>query len=522
MFAVRAVAAGVSQADPFFKEDGTLGKDVTGARPARPVGGVQASNSPGLYGGTAGGDAPGRPGGGDDGGDGAGGQGGSSGTGGRGGNSGGQGGSDGTPGPVRSGGPAPDFGGSARPGTCAVARLKEFLTAPENSARAREWARVLDIRPDEIPGYVDRLTPVVLRHDTLVTNHAYKHGRAVPFDSLLQAGIAVLVDRRGLPAVKCSCGNPLRPSKADINKASVGFKGGNRKWSGFRQDRIVVVEPPPGKRPLHRLRLVDVDDPGRGISRPLGTEGEKDTPFDPRVGTTVPPVAGLTFAEASERLARAGLALSFDGASLPPDDSPVTSSRPAAGSALEWGSQVTLSVSGASDDADPGTPTDTGGLTPVPDASGTGPDGTDTGTGASTGDPTGGGSDTDGTTGTGDSGSETAGSTTGTDGGRTGSTDGTTDGTTTGATAGGTATDGTTTGATDGTTTSGTDTGGTTSGAATSSRTATDGTGTGATAGETVPGSGGTATGPTGPTGTAGATGAGESPGPSASAGGVA
>jgi hypothetical protein len=495
LFAIRAVAAGVSQADPFFEEDGTLGKDATGARPARPVGGVQASNSPGLYGGTAGGDASGEPGGG--------------GTGDRGGSTGGgRDGNDGTPGPDRTGGPAPDFGGSARPGTCAVARLKEFLTDPENSARAREWARVLDIRPDEIPGYVDRLTPVVLRHDTLVTNHAYKHGKAVPFESLLQSGIAVLVDRRGLPAVKCSCGNPLRPSKADIKKVSVGFKDGNRKWSGFRKDRIVVVEPPPGKEPLHRLRLVDVDDPGRGISRPLGTGGEKDTSFDARKETTVPPVTGLTFAEASERLARAGLSLAFDGASLPPDDSRVTSSRPVGGSALEWGSQVTLSVSGAGDGGAPGTPTDTGGLTPGPDTSGT-----DAGT--SPGVPTGGGTDTGGTD-TGESGSGTAGNTAATDGSTTGTTDGSTTGTTDGATAGGGTTGETTGASTDGTTTGATED--TTTEPATASPTATDGTGTGPTDGETLASSAGTATGETGETGSAGA---GGSAGPSASAGGV-
>ncbi|MEU6276812.1 PASTA domain-containing protein [Streptomyces populi] len=478
MFAIRAVAAGVSQADPFFAEDGALGKDATGARPARPVGGVQASNSPGLYGGTAGGDAPGESGGG--------------GPGGRGGSTGG--GNDGTPGPDRTGGPAPDFGGSARPGTCVVARLKEFLTDPKNSARAREWARVLDIRPDEIPGYVDRLTPVVLRHDTLVTNHAYKHGKAVPFESLLQSGIAVLVDRRGLPAVKCSCGNPLRPSQADIKKVSVGFKDGNRKWSGFREDRIVVVEPPPGKRPLHGLRLVDVDDPGRGISRPLGTEGEKDTPFDARKETTVPPVTGLTFAEASERLARAGLSLSFDGTSLPPDDSRVTSSRPAGGSALEWGSQVTLSVSGTGDGGTPGTPADTGGLTPGPDTSGTD-------AGSSPGVPTGGGTDTGGT----DTG--TAGSTAATDGSTTGTASGATAGGETETT--GASTDGTTTGATEDTTTEPTTTEPTTVEPTTAGPAVTDGTSTGPADGETLASS------------ATGETGAGGPAEPSASAGGV-
>lgn len=489
LFAIRAVAAGVSQADPFFKEDGTLGKDAGGTPRARPIGGVQASNSPGLYGGTP----VGEPGGDD----GDGGQGGGRGTGGRGGSpgTGRPGGGGGTTGPGGSATPGPDFGGSARPGTCVVGKLKKFLTDPKNSARAREWARVLNIRPDGISGYIDRLTPVVLRHDTLVTNHAYKHGRAVPFDALLQAGIAVLVDRRGLPAVKCSCGNPLRPSAANLEKSSVGFKDGNRKWSGYRQDRIVVVEPPPGKAPIGRLRLVDVENPDRGISRPLGTEGEADTSFDPHARTTVPRVTGLTFAEASGRLTKAGLALAYGGGTPPPDDARVTSSRPDEGGSLEWGTPVTLFVSDPGADGGSDTPPDTGGLTPAPDGSSTGPGdtGTDpatgeTGTGATSGQPTG---TTPGETGTGET---TAGQTgTGPASGRPGT--GATPGeTTAGATGTGAATGETGTGATLGET--GTD------------ETTAGQTGTGATPGETGTGTTTGETG-TGPSTTGAATGAG-------------
>ncbi|MFJ6834061.1 DUF6777 domain-containing protein [Streptomyces sp. NPDC091209] len=464
MFVVRAVAAGVTQANPFFEEDGTLGKDTTGTPRARPIGGVQASNSPGLYGGTPAGESGGEPGG-------------HSGTPGQGGN-------HGTPGPGESGAPTPDFGGSTRPGTCVVGKLKQFLTDPKNSARAREWARVLNIRPDEIPGYIDRLTPVVLRHDTLVTNHAYEHGKAVPFDALLQAGIAVLVDDQGLPAVKCSCGNPLRPSRVDIEKSSVGFEGGNRKWSGYRQDRIVLVEPPPGKAPIERLRLVDVDNPDRGITRPLGTEGEHDTSFDPHAGTAVPQVTGLTFAEASGRLADVGLALSHEGGSLPPDDARVTSSRPVAGSALEWGSQVTLSVSDPGGGGDAGTPPDTGGLTPGPDQSSTGGSTGETGSGAATGE-TGTGTGP-GETGTGQTSAGETG--TGATAGETGPSPATTGETTTGAATGATTTGPTSIGGTTGETTTGaatgeTTTGHTTSGAATGSAT----TGA-ATAGQTTTG----------------------------------
>ncbi|MFI6491292.1 DUF6777 domain-containing protein [Streptomyces sp. NPDC050564] len=370
------MAAGISQADPFFKEDGKLGRD-THVPEARPAGGVQASNSPGLYGGTPGGGN--SPGGNETGGDGTGGDG----TGGNG-AGGGTGADNGSPGQDVGGGATGEFGGSTKPGTCVVAKLKKFLTAPENSAKAREWARVLHIGTAEIPHYIDQLTPVVLRHDTLVTNHEYKHGKAVPFDALLQAGIAILVDKQGLPAVKCSCGNPLRPSEVNIKKTSVQFKDGNKKWSGYQQDHIVIVETPPGNPEIDRLQLIDVNDPDRGIARELGADGD-DTSFDPHAEQTVPTVTGMTFAQAAQHLTDAGLALAYDGDSLPPDDAQVTASEPVQGSTLEWGASVTLFVQ--SDDGGQSTPQDSGGVTTGPDESSTGPDDSSTGPGDSSTGP---------------------------------------------------------------------------------------------------------------------------------------
>ncbi|WP_406166151.1 DUF6777 domain-containing protein [Streptomyces sp. NBC_00996] len=378
LFVVRAVAAGISQANPFFKEDGKLGRD-THVPEARPAGGVQASNSPGLYGGTPGGGN--GPGGDATGGDGTGGDGTGGGTGGDGT---GGGGDNGSPGQDDGGGATGEFGGSTKPGTCVVAKLKKFLTAPENSAKAREWARVLHIGTAEIPHYIDQLTPVVLRHDTLVTNHEYKHGKAVPFDALLQAGIAILVDKQGLPAVKCSCGNPLRPSEVNIKKTSVQFKDGNKKWSGYQQDHIVIVETPPGNPEIDRLQLIDVNDPDRGIARELGADGD-DTSFDPHAEQTVPTVTGMTFAQAAQNLTDAGLALAYGDDSLPPDDAQVTASEPVQGSTLEWGASVTLFVQ--SDDGGQSTPQDSGGVTTGPDDSSTGPDESSTGPGGSSTGP---------------------------------------------------------------------------------------------------------------------------------------
>ena len=228
-------------------------------------------------------------------------------------------------------GPPVSSAARPKPGTCDVQKLKNFLTAPENSAKAQEWARVLRITTEEIPGYIDRLTPVVLRHDTLVTNHDYEDGKAVPYAALLQAGIAILVDQQGLPAVKCSCGNPLLPFEGDAAKTKVQFTDGNKKWADFRQDHVVVVKPPPGQQDIRRLQLVDVRNPDRGIARPLGTEGKDDTSFNTHEKHTVPAVTGMVFAQAAQSLADEGLAMAYDGGALPSDDAPVIASQPAAG-----------------------------------------------------------------------------------------------------------------------------------------------------------------------------------------------
>ncbi|MET9967130.1 PASTA domain-containing protein [Streptomyces sp. NPDC006356] len=298
LFMVKAVAAGVPSLAPFFEENQGLGRDdarVIAARGAH--GGLQQGDTPGLY------------------------------------------------------------GGSEQPTICDVARLKEFLTDPANERRARAWASALSLSTDEIPGYLERLTPVLLRHDTLVRNHDYKKGNAVPFDALLQSGIAILVDEQGLPAVKCSCGNPLRPFEGDTTRIKVEFDDRNEEWKGYEKSSVVAVRPTPRK--VERLALVDVHEPDRGIDRPVGTAGEDDTAFDTRERRAVPDLAGATFGQASRWLADQGLAVALDDGRPPPDDARVTASRPPAGTELRFGEYVTLSVTGGS----------SGGAVPTPPAS---------------------------------------------------------------------------------------------------------------------------------------------------------
>ncbi len=107
---------------------------------------------------------------------------------------------------VSGGGP---FGGSGSNAVCDRDRLIRYLRA--NPERMRAWARALGIEPSfrVVRRYIARLHPVTLKHDTRVTNHTYENGQAVAFQSILQAGTAVLVDDKGRPVVRCRCGNPL-------------------------------------------------------------------------------------------------------------------------------------------------------------------------------------------------------------------------------------------------------------------------------------------------------------------------
>ena len=104
------------------------------------------------------------------------------------------------------------FGGSGSNRVCDRDKLIKFLRA--NRDRMAEWARVLGVEPriSVVEKYIAKLHPVTLTRDTQVTNHAFTNGRAIPFQAILAAGTAVLVDEYGVPVVRCYCGNPLAPA----------------------------------------------------------------------------------------------------------------------------------------------------------------------------------------------------------------------------------------------------------------------------------------------------------------------
>jgi hypothetical protein len=128
------------------------------------------------------------------------------------------------------------FGGTGNNTLCDREQLISFLSDPANSAQAREWARVVGISVSTIPTYVRNLIPTVLRYDTRVTNHTFSNGRAVPLQSVLQAGTAVLVDEYGKLVARCRCGNPL------LDPAKIRdpiYRG--PKWPGFDPGKIIII-----------------------------------------------------------------------------------------------------------------------------------------------------------------------------------------------------------------------------------------------------------------------------------------
>lgn len=166
------------------------------------------------------------------------------------------------------------YGGTRQTSTCDKQRLVAFLQA--NPDKARAWADVQGIPAGEIPGYVSRLTPVLLRTDTLVVNHGYRDGTATGGPAVLQAGMGVLVNGYGVPTVKCNCGNPLTRPEKKISTRNASYTG--RSWPGFSDRNVTEIRPRDSRKGM--IVTFVLVDPGAtmGFERPRATEGEADGP----------------------------------------------------------------------------------------------------------------------------------------------------------------------------------------------------------------------------------------------------
>ncbi|MFJ6054032.1 DUF6777 domain-containing protein [Streptomyces sp. NPDC092307] len=179
------------------------------------------------------------------------------------------------------------YGGTQRLGSCDVEQQVGFLTGDE--AKARAFAEATNIQEEKIPEFLRGLTPVVLRADTRVTNHAFRDGAADGFQSVLQAGTAVLVDEHGMPRVRCGCGNPLAAPRTA--KGSPLHKGDP--WSGYQANQVVVIEPT--AHVINSLVIVNIAD-NTWIERKRGDDGAQDRtpnalpPYDPSAGIPDGPI----------------------------------------------------------------------------------------------------------------------------------------------------------------------------------------------------------------------------------------
>lgn len=159
------------------------------------------------------------------------------------------------------------YGGTQNAGSCDVEKQIGFLTSDRSKARA--FAQASGISQASVPDFLRGLTSVLLRADTRVTDHGFSKGQATSYQSVLQAGTAVLVDNRGVPRVRCACGNPLNPPSA--LEGNPGTQG--RAWDGYRPAQVVVVTPAPTV--ITNITIINIVD-NTWIERRIGDDGHHD------------------------------------------------------------------------------------------------------------------------------------------------------------------------------------------------------------------------------------------------------
>ncbi|WP_151475592.1 DUF6777 domain-containing protein [Streptomyces albicerus] len=197
------------------------------------------------------------------------------------------------------------YGGTQRVGSCDVQRQIRFLTADQ--AKARAFAQAAGVSQPGIPDYLRGLTSVVLRADTRVTNHGFRDGRPTSYQSVLQAGTAVLVDNRGVPRVRCACGNPLKPPVAF--EGTPGHNGSP--WPGYRPAKVIVVTPAP--QMIVNITIINIQN-NTWIERRIGDhDGDEDRVVPPPVDDPESRSPGMSSLSPDES--------SPDGSSETPDES---------------------------------------------------------------------------------------------------------------------------------------------------------------------------------------------------------
>jgi hypothetical protein len=171
------------------------------------------------------------------------------------------------------------YAGTPNYATCDAQQLIHALA--QNPTKLAAWASTLGVQPSRLRSYVHGLTPVTLRTDTRVTDHAFVDGRASPIQTVLEAGTAVLVNGHGEPVVKCYSGSPLTtavPAAAPVYTGPL--------WSGFAPTGVAIIRRSPAV--IKVFKLYDPDS-GEIFARPAGTTGRKDGRLEATLAPTITP-----------------------------------------------------------------------------------------------------------------------------------------------------------------------------------------------------------------------------------------
>jgi uncharacterized protein DUF6777 len=155
-----------------------------------------------------------------------------------------------SPGQTGGGGTLPptkpgNFGGTGFTTVCDRELLVRQLAA--NPAAMAAWGAVHGISAAQVPSYIRGLRPSSLARDTRVTNHSFKKGKAVAFQSIQPAGTAVLIDDAGRVVVRCRCGNPLLepiPARGSCKGCPKGYQVPKLLPRNQVPPVVVVVNPP--------------------------------------------------------------------------------------------------------------------------------------------------------------------------------------------------------------------------------------------------------------------------------------
>ncbi|MET7599797.1 DUF6777 domain-containing protein [Streptomyces sp. NPDC004082] len=213
------------------------------------------------------------------------------------------------------------YGGTRKVASCDVEKQVSALGA--DPAKNKAFASVAGVQPSEVPAYLRSLTPVQLRMDTWVTNHGYRNGAATSYQAVLQAGTAVLVNDRGLPRVRCACGNPL----TDPVPQKTAPRTTGDSWPSYRPQNIVVVTPAPTVINVFVLFDPEHDD---WFRREKGDTGKQDKKTDPPSERPSPSVTGPSSGSASPCVSPHGVTPPPGCGTTPPESSSSSSSSPSA------------------------------------------------------------------------------------------------------------------------------------------------------------------------------------------------